>query len=655
MAKKSKIKKGKISSQASAVDVVPQQNYSSGLSRWAPYLLFALAILLYANTINHDYAQDDAVVIYDNMYTTQGLQGIPGLLKYDTFFGFFKEEGKAALVSGGRYRPLTPVMFALEWQVFGRNPLVGHLINVILFGLLGVLIFFTLDSLLSNYEFHTWVAIAAALIFITHPIHTEVVANIKGRDEIVSMLASVGALFYVLKGIDRDKALYGWLAGVILFFGLLSKENAITFLAIIPFSLYFFRVRGLFKSVALIVPCILAALAFLAIRTAVLGFDFGGAPSELMNNPFIKIEAGQYLPFDFGEKMATIFFTLGKYLQLLFFPHPLTHDYYPRHIDMMSFSDPSVLLTVVMYAMLVGFALVGWKQKSILSYCILFYMASLSIVSNIVFPIGTNMSERFLFMPSLGFALVCAYGAYLLFDRLGRKAFVLGLFAIPLIAFSAKTVTRNAVWKDDFTLFTNDINVSKNSAKLNNAVGGTLSNKYHDEADQNLKREKLSEAINRLDKAIEIHPNYKSPYLIRGNCYHYLREYSKAEQSYATAINLDPGFGDAIKNQAINYREMGKQFGAERGDLSSAIKYLKISYDMNSNDYETVRLMGIAYGNAGKDQEAITYFTKALELSPNVADAYANLARAYKNVGNEEKSKEYEEQARNIDPNVFKN
>ena len=85
------------------------------------WLIMAFSFLIYANTLSHDYTQDDAIVIYDNMFTTQGVAGIPGILKYDTFYGFFKKEGKANLVAGGRYRPLTLVMYALEVQLFSKK------------------------------------------------------------------------------------------------------------------------------------------------------------------------------------------------------------------------------------------------------------------------------------------------------------------------------------------------------------------------------------------------------------------------------------------------------------------------------------------------------------------------------------------------------
>jgi len=107
---------GMISERSHYVSLIPSGKIVSAL-------LMIFCFLLYGNTLNHDYTQDDAIVIYDNMYTTQGISGIPGILKYDTFKGFFKVEGKDKLVSGGRYRPFTLIMFALEWQLFKKQKL----------------------------------------------------------------------------------------------------------------------------------------------------------------------------------------------------------------------------------------------------------------------------------------------------------------------------------------------------------------------------------------------------------------------------------------------------------------------------------------------------------------------------------------------------
>ena len=117
---------------------------NTSLHKW---LIFTVAFLLYGNTLTHEYTQDDAIVIYDNMFTTAGFSGIPGILKYDTFYGFFKVEGKDKLVAGGRYRPLTLVMFAVEYAVFGESPFIGHLGNVLRYGLLGLVLYLLLLKL----------------------------------------------------------------------------------------------------------------------------------------------------------------------------------------------------------------------------------------------------------------------------------------------------------------------------------------------------------------------------------------------------------------------------------------------------------------------------------------------------------------------------
>ena len=94
--------------------------------------IFFLSIFLYAYSVSFDYAQDDAIVISENMFTQKGISGITGIFRYDTFYGFFKETGKDQLVQGGRYRPATLVSFAIEETIFGGNPSISHLINAIL-------------------------------------------------------------------------------------------------------------------------------------------------------------------------------------------------------------------------------------------------------------------------------------------------------------------------------------------------------------------------------------------------------------------------------------------------------------------------------------------------------------------------------------------
>ncbi len=610
-------------------------------------LIFAFAFLLYGNTLTHDYTQDDAIVIYDNMFTTQGFSGIPGILKYDTFYGFFKVEGKDKLVAGGRYRPLTLVMFAVEYALFGENPFIGHLGNILLYGLLGIVLYLLLLKLFKAREdipLAALIALITTLFFIAHPIHTEAVANIKGRDEIMTLLGSLAALLFSIKAYTEEKGWLNILAGIIFFLALMAKENAITFLAVVPLT-YFVFTKAKFGKIALqTLPFFLAAILFLVIRGQVLGGNFGSELSmELMNNPFLTIENNRWVHLSLGDKMATIIYTLGKYIQLLIFPHPLTHDYYPRHISLMTWGSWQVILSTLLYLGLGILGLIGLFKKRIWSYGILYYLITLSVVSNVAFPVGTNMSERFLFMPSVGFCLVI-----IMFflppppSREGETSdkklnVVLFTGGIILLLLSAKTIHRNFAWKDNFTLFTTDIQVSKNSAKLRNSVGGELSAAAIKETDTSKQAAMLQEAVGHLKEAIQIHPTYKNAYLLLGNAHNYLKEYDQAIQAYDQALRLDPNYTDAFNNRAITYRDGGLYFGQQKGDLKKSIQYLTEAQQAQPNDYETVFGLGVAQGMSGNLSKAIELFSKSTQLQPNSAAAWRNLGNAYMNAGDTER------------------
>ena len=675
-------------------------------------IIFLFASLLYLNTLGHKFTQDDAIVITENMYTTQGLAGIPGILQYDTFKGFFKVEGKDKLVSGGRYRPFTLLMFALEWQIFKSpkkdqdgntiknengeivyegNPFIGHFINIILYGLTCVLIYLLMLKLLSvngvkSYAY--FVALATAMLYAAHPLHTEAVANIKGRDEIMTMLGSLAAAYFCLKAYLEYKISYSIIAGVCFFIGLLSKENAITFLGVIPLMFFIFTKANnatIFKHT---IPLLAAAVLFLIIRGSILGWSLGEPPKELMNNPFLKIDGNRYVPFSAGEKIATIQYTLGKYLQLLFVPHPLTHDYYPRHVDIKSLGDWKVLLSMFLYLAMLIYALVRLPKKDPVSFGILFYLGTLSIVSNYIFAVGTNMSERFVFMPSLGFCFLVAYLLYKYSKgaaKISYKKLQPALFSIVAICliFGGKTIMRNSAWSDNYTLFTTDIKVSSNSAKLQNSVGAEKAIRAS-RMDEGPERDKLlREAIAHLEIARGIHPNYENTYLQLGNANTYLKEYDKAIEYYGKVLSLDPDDVDAMNNRGIAYRDSRRfaqaiqQFEALRGfgpsesEINEKIAY---TYEDAGKFYSTQKqfdqaidnfnkalaigndkakytyFLGVAYANLSNFPKAIELFNKALDLADsqeNKANIYGMLSQIHQQMGDNDKAAEYQQKAQN--------
>lgn len=625
-------------------------------------LIFAFAFLLYANTLTHEFVLDDAIVITDNMYTQQGINGIGGILSKDTFFGFFKVEGKETLVSGGRYRPMTLVLFAILNQV-SKGPFLFHLFTVLLFAFTCVVLYRTLLLLLTppggaDHNAPFWVRSApliawlATALFAAHPIHTEVVANIKGCDEILTLLGSLSALYFTLKAWDSRASKYAVMAGVSFFIACLSKENAAAYVVLIPLALWFFRSHtpGGPSILQSSVPVIVAFIAFFVLRGSILHWRFGGEPMELMNNPFLKLEGNQWVKFSPAERFATISYTLWRYVQLLFVPHPLTHDYYPRQIGIMTFGDPFVLLSLALYAFLGFWAIRGAQRRDPAAYGILLYLLPLGIVSNLIFPIGTNMGERFAFMPSVGFCFLIAL--YLGKWAQSQKTLIFGIFALTILLFSGKTFIRNFAWKSNENLFMTDAAVSVNSAKLQNACGGVLFDRATKEKNPEKQQILCQQAMPHLDQAIKIYPNYKDAYISRGGAHYVLREFLDAVADYRRAVQLAPDDPKLKTYLALALRDCGRYYGEQQNDFSNAVKCFNESWQINPKDPETARLMGVAYGMQGNHPVAIEWFTKATEVAPGDAGFLWDLSLAYSASGNLAKGEELRQQALKIDPQI---
>lgn len=620
-------------------------------------LIFALAFVLYANTLTHNFVLDDGIVITDNMFTKQGIKGIPGLLSKDTFFGFFKVEGKDQLVSGGRYRPLTPVFFAITYQLVGNQPFWFHLLTVLLFATTCLVLYHTLRLVFHTRgeQYATLLAFIATVLFAAHPIHTEVVANVKGCDEIVTLLCCLGTLYAVFKAWDTQKTSWSLAGGVLFFLACLSKENAVTFLAVVPLALWFFRSSATERSnnsaIGLkTLPLFVAFLAFFAIRSAVLGWKFGGAPMELMNNPYLKIVGDHWVSYDFSEKLAAICATLTKYVALLLVPHPLTHDYYPRVIEAMSFSDPMALIGLLGYLAMGIYAVSGISKRDPIRFGILYYLLTLSIVSNLVFPIGTHMGERFAFMPSVGFCIIAAE-CLLHLSQQGRNLTTpMAIAGLVALLYAGKTLVRNPVWESNERLFLTDVETSGNSAKIRNACGGTLFDKAGKETDENVKNRYYREAIVHLTKGLELYPNYSDAFVTRAGAYFYTKQYDAAISDYRQAIRLAPDKPEVKTYLAIALRDGGKYQGEQKNDLATALRYLQESWTLYDKDAETARLLGVANGVSGNNSEAVRWFNEALKLSPDNPAILFDLGTSYLNAGNLVKASELRKRALEINP-----
>ena len=385
---------------------------------------------------------------------------------------------------------------------------ISHLINVFLYALV-VLLLFRVMSIIFPPKKSVWyltMAFVIALLFALHPIHVEVVANVKGRDEILALLGALGAMYFSLKYIADEKIHHLILSGVIFLFGLLAKENVITFLAVVPLTIYFFTKSSFRKNAISLIPLVIATLVFLYLRKEavdaahIFDFDAGKASVDLMNNPFVEMNG--------SEQYATIFYTLGLYVKLLLFPHPLTHDYYPYQIPIMDWGKMGSILSLILYLAMGVFALWGLKKKNTIAYGILFFLIPLSVVSNLVISVGTFMNDRFLFFSSIGFCIIVAY---LITQKLPKPVLNLGLLAILVLGYTAKTFTRVPDWKDGYSLNISGIKNSPNSARANLYMSTAIFKRFFKkETDPNKKLDYLNQVTQYVNRALEIHPKYGS-------------------------------------------------------------------------------------------------------------------------------------------------
>ena len=290
------------SSAKQTIPLLPNQFIQPGF--WEQHLLPVLvlmgaAFVLYGITIGYGYLQDDQLFIWDNSFVQKGFAGLAQIFGNDSLLGFYKDP--KLMLEGGRYRPIPLATFAIEVGMFGKDhPGIAHFVNVLLYGLTGVFLYRVLIGLfqVKSGPWYFNIPFLAALIFMLHPLHVEVVANIKGRDEILALLGSLGALWAIMKYMDTKEDTWKWTAAGSFLLGLLSKENTATFLAVIPLTLWVFSTIPLGRILSASLPLLGATLLFLIMRAAALETPIEHL-DELVLNPFLGMSG--------AEKFATIF------------------------------------------------------------------------------------------------------------------------------------------------------------------------------------------------------------------------------------------------------------------------------------------------------------------------------------------------------------
>lgn len=610
------------------IEHIPAKNSSLNNFRAQAILLAIICFVFYYNTFSNEYALDDELVITNNEYVQKGFEGIPDILTTDIFDSYAKEMNGKNTLTGSRYRPLSMVTFAIEQQLFGepvedaqitpsfQRPVDTHLahtqhvVNVLLYILAVIVLLYLFRTVL--FPTNPVIAFTAALLFAIHPIHTEVVANIKSRDEILSLLFITLTFIYAWKYKESLKLKHIIIALCSLFLALLSKEYGLTLILLIPLMFYIFKNYSVTNSIKASLPYVAVCILYLIIRFSIVPLNVAGDNTELMNNPYLLATG--------SEKLATIIATQLNYIKLLLFPHPLSSDYSYNQIPYTSFANPLVWLSIVVYGSLIILFFRLLKSRHVLAFAIAFFLLNWVIISNLFFNIGATMGERLIFHSSVGFTIAVAYLLYHAYERINiplRKQVGIATLVVLTVLGGYKTIARNADWENNISLYTKDVETSPNSVSLNSNMGTN----YAIMSDRSRNREEkdalLKKAATYWSKALAIYPRHIMSHINRASYYLRFGLFDSAINDLDSVKKYDPAFptlgkmyaGAYLKNVLRNYNQPGKY---AEGSL-----LLEKGVKEDPQSAPSWYYLGSFYANLGQYDKSLYALENAHKLSPN--------------------------------------
>ena len=552
------------------------------------YLMFALvavcSFLQFSNTLNHDYAWDDKIVILDNPDVKAGISGLGEI---------WHKQHSDYLHDQIGYRPIVLSTFALEQEYFPMNPRVGHLMNVIYYSILCMVILLFLQNIVTqSWRFE---ALLVTMLFLVHPLHVEVVANIKSRDEIFQFLFSLLTILFYWKWFQTRR--WWFLVSSFLSFiiAILSRENAIVTVALIPLTILSFdqsstitKVRGLF-------PIAFFGMVGTLIIVFSLSGDAGKMETDGLGIVYEDYNLGNSLFYSGLEGMKRVLncnLLMLRYLKNFLWPVDLAYYYGYNHIKVYETTDAVSKLGAAASVLLLIIVTISIKLNRIIAYGALFFFIAIFPFLQFVNAMTDAMADRFAFGPSLGLCIAFVFALSWIIKRFSRnpnhqRIMIMLVLAPSLVFYSCQTFERNKAWRDNYTLFSTDIEKLDDCAKAHEHYADVLHEKFLETGDRAL---------------------------IPDISYHYQSSIEISDRSYYSFIKLGSNYS------SFGNPEMGVQV------LKKAVELFPDKSDPNF-------YLGNALFGLKRFAEAIPYLKKAIEYSPRVSDSYTLLIRSYEAEG----------------------
>lgn len=551
--------------------------------RSAFLLVGVLACAVYLNALPNQFAYDDMHIVVTNT-GIHTLDALPNALVQPYWPGDYGREL-------GLWRPTTTALLSVQYVIGGGSPIVFHVVNVVTHVVVSLLVLALLLELMS-----VPAAVSAGLIFAVHPVHVEAVANVIGLSELISAAALLGACLIHIRGGPRTGWRSALLVGALYLLGFGAKESAVTLPGVI------FLLDAVRRQIAIsdlpgyladrwrvYLVMLVVAIGLLAGRFAVLGS---------IASPFAPLGG------DLLEEIPRIW-TLGEvwmhYVRLWVFPLDLSSDYSPGVIPIAIGWTAGGAVGAALAVILLGLALFAWRKPDMgrgvdtaraAGFGVVWFLITISPISNTLFLSGVLLAERTLYLPSVG--LAAATGCLMVRLSRDRPRGAAVLLVLMLALSSIRSWTRNPTWYDNATMLTVLIRDYPQSGRSQWVLGDVL-----------LIRGRVSDGLR----------SYRAAINLLGTHYQLLTEISKRllqVERYQAAEGL-------LKFAAQDHPEYPLALGllalsrAEYGDAVGAEEYARASLEREDYDPTRHHLLAWALAAQGRFTEAEAARARGLE------------------------------------------
>jgi hypothetical protein len=505
-----------------------------------------LALLSSATGLGNGFAYDDRWIIVENDRVHSLHQA----------WRIFNETYWPNIRGAALYRPLTILLYAVQWTVGHGSPKAFHAVNVALYVTVSVLVLWLALQCLPRGA--AWVA---AALFAVHPVHVEAVGNVVGQAELWTALTMVGAVALYVRDRRNGLPLARRSALLILgsyVFGMLVKENAIVLPAlIVAAELFLVKDRRPWRERAdpltsLMVWMGLLAAVFLWVRVRVTGEVGGDVSHPALHN------------LGMGARSLVMLGLVPEFGRLFVWPAQLYADYSPQAVPIDTTWQPDAVAGALMLACLGVLFLICWRRAPIVSFGLAWLAIGLAPVSNVLIPTGILLAERTLLVPSVGVVLIAGFAVARLLPQLATQPRLVrlaagGALALVLTLAASESAERQYTWKSGMSVFQTLVTDAPLNFKSHYTYGGWL-----------FEQKRSMDGEREWRKAIALMPDYDGVYV---DLAHKNREghiCRAAIPNYQKGLSIEPSRPLARVGLVACYLELA-QWHRARSESRSAI------------------------------------------------------------------------------------